>query len=186
MGRRPGESKQRMLVSAVALLRERGAAGVTVDAVLARSGAPRGSVYHHFPGGRNQLILAAVRQAGDFITASIPEDGSPRLVVERFADFWRQTLRDTDYLAGCPIVALAVDSRPDLPEAARLVGEIFNRWQQKLAELLMADGVPGERAGRLATLVVAAIEGAVILCRAQRDAAPLDDVLTELTPLLDR
>ena len=62
-----------MLDSAVLLLRERGAAGVTVDAVLAHSGAPRGSVYHHFPGGRNELILGALRQAGDYIAVIVDE-----------------------------------------------------------------------------------------------------------------
>lgn len=175
-----------MLASAVALLRERGASGVTVDAVLAHSGAPRGSVYHHFPGGRNELILGAVRQAGDHITGLIPGEGPPRRVLEGFVAFWKQTLRDTDYLAGCPVVALAVDRRPELPDAGRLVGEIFTAWQEKLRQLLVADGAPEERARRLATLMVAAVEGAVILCRAPRDAGPLDDVLAELVPLLDQ
>jgi TetR/AcrR family transcriptional repressor of lmrAB and yxaGH operons len=183
----PGRTKQQMLDSAVVLLRERGAAGVTVDAVLAHSGAPRGSVYHHFPGGRSELILGAVRQAGDYIAAKVDEtvaDGDPRTALNRFVQFWRRTLAATDYLAGCPIVALAVDSRQDYPEAAELVRGIFARWQASLRDLLTAHGFPPERARRLATLVVSAIEGAIILCRAHRDDRPLDDVLAEITPLL--
>jgi len=155
--------------------------------VLAHSGAPRGSVYHHFPGGRSELILAAVRQAGDHITAMIDQsagDNGPHAVLDRFVQFWKHALTATDYLAGCPIVALAVDSQ-DTPEAAQLVHDIFTRWHLDLQNLLAANGFPTQRARRLATLVVSAIEGAVILCRAHRDAGPLDDVLAEITPLLE-
>lgn len=177
-----------MIDSAVALLRERGAAGVTVESVLARSGAPRGSVYHHFPGGRNELILAAARQAGDHIAAMIDEsvaDGDPHAVLDRFVRFWKHALTATDYRAGCPIVALAVDSHQDTPEAAELVRDVFTRWRLDLENLLAAHGFPAHRARRLATLVVSAIEGAVILCRAHRDAEPLDDILAEVAPLLE-
>jgi TetR/AcrR family transcriptional repressor of lmrAB and yxaGH operons len=186
-GQERGTTKRRMLNSAVVLLRERGAAGVTVDAVLAHSGAPRGSVYHHFPGGRNELVLGAARQAGDYITAMVDDavaDGDARQVVERFIAFWKHSLTDTGFRAGCPVVALAVDSREDIPDAAALVREIFTRWQVSLSNLLVADGFSDERARRLATLVVASVEGALILSRARRDLSPLDDVLAEITPLL--
>jgi AcrR family transcriptional regulator len=187
--RAPGSTKQRMLDSAVLLLRERGAPGVTVDAVLAHSGAPRGSVYHHFPGGRNELILGALRQAGDYIAAIVEESvaaGDIPRTVGRFVWFWKRALTDTDYRAGCPLVAVAIDSREHISEAADLVREIFVRWQASLSDLLVANGFPVERAGRLANLIVSSIEGAIILSRAHRDLTPLDDVLTEITPLLER
>ena len=180
-------TRQRMLDSAVLLLRERGAAGVTVDAVLAHSGAPRGSVYHHFPGGRNEILLGAVRLAGDYIAAMVDEsvaDGDARRTVERIGRFWKKALTNTDYKAGCPVVAMATDSREHVPDAAALVREIFARWHASLSDTLSANGFATERARRLATLIVSSIEGAIILCRAQRDLTPLDDVLAELTPLL--
>ncbi|MFS8103859.1 TetR/AcrR family transcriptional regulator [Lentzea alba] len=182
-------TKQRMLDSAVLLLRERGAAGVTVDAVLAHSGAPRGSVYHHFPGGRNEMVLGAVRQAGDYIAAMVREsaaEGDVRQMVERLVAFWKRALTKTDYRAGCPVAAMAMDSRDIVPDAGELVREIFTRWQVSLAEALSASGFAAPRAQRLATLVVSAIEGAIVLCRAHRDLGPLDDVLVEIAPLLER
>ncbi len=188
MGRKPGQTRQRMVLAAVELLRERGASAVTVDAVLARSGAPRGSVYHHFPGGRDELILAAVRHAADYITSRIDrtvESGDPVQALDGFVRFWRKTLRDTDYLAGCPVVAVAVDAHQDPPEAAAVAREVFGRWQDKLAGLLVNRGFSPARAARVASLMVAAIEGAVILCRAHRDDTPLDDVLSELKSLLE-
>lgn len=187
MGATTRSTRQRMLDSAVLLLRERGAAGVTVDAVLAHSGAPRGSVYHHFPGGRNEIVLGAVRQAGDFITTMVDQsvaEGDARRTVERIGRFWKKALTSTDYKAGCPVVAMAIDSREHIPDAAELVREIFARWQASLSELLSANGFGAERAQRVATLIVSSIEGAIILCRARGDLTPLDDVLAELTPLL--
>ena len=182
-------TKQRMLDSAVLLLRERGAAGVTVDAVLAHSGAPRGSVYHHFPGGRNEIVLGAVRQAGDYIAAMVDDAasaGDVQQTVERLVLFWKRALTKSDFRAGCPVAAMAVDSRDHFPDAGDVVGEIFSRWRAGLADVLSAHGFAAQRARRLATLVVSAIEGAIILCRAHRDLGPLDDVLVEIAPLLER
>jgi hypothetical protein len=134
------------------------------------------------------MILDGLRHAGDHITAMVDEsmaEGEIRQILARFVRFWKRALTGTDYRAGCPLVAVAVDSREHIPEAAELVREIFTRWQAGLSDLLSADGFPVERARRLATLVVAAIEGAVVLARAYRDLTPLDDVLTEITPLLE-
>jgi AcrR family transcriptional regulator len=187
MGTPTRSTRQRMLDSAVLLLRERGAAGVTVDAVLTHSGAPRGSVYHHFPGGRNEIVLGAVRLAGDYITTMVDQsvaEGDARRTVERIGRFWKKALTNTDYKAGCPVVAMAIDSREHIPDAAELVREIFARWHTSLSNLLSANGFSAERSERLATLIVSSIEGAIILCRANGDLKPLDDVLAELTPLL--
>ncbi|MDX3658984.1 TetR/AcrR family transcriptional regulator [Streptomyces sp. ID05-26A] len=182
-------TKQRMLDSAVLLLRERGAAGVTVDAVLAHSGAPRGSVYHHFPGGRNEMVLGAVRLAGDYIDTMVSEaaaEGDVRQLLERLVAFWKRSLTKTDFRAGCPAAAMAMDGRDTVPDAVDVVREIFARWQGSIAEALSRNGVEAARAQRLATLVVSAVEGAIILCRAHRDLGPLDDVLAEIAPLLER
>jgi AcrR family transcriptional regulator len=176
-----------MLDSAVTLLRERGVAGVTVDAVLAHSETPRGSVYHHFPGGRSELILDAVRQAGDYVATMVDDAAAGRdgrAAVERIVRFWKRSLLDTDYRAGCPVVAVAVDARPDVPDAEDVVRDVFTRWRTSLVGLLVADGFAPARARRLATLAISAIEGAILLCRARHDLEPLDDVLAELRPLL--
>ncbi|MFD4576703.1 TetR/AcrR family transcriptional regulator [Streptomyces sp. NPDC058417] len=182
-------SKQRMLDSTVALLQQHGAGAVTVDAVLQHSGAPRGSVYHHFPGGRNALLLAATRQAGDEMSGAIEavcRTAAPREALERVASLWRHRLTSSEFGAGCAIVAAVVDNRANLPEADDAIREIFTRWQTAFADLLVRSGYDEGRARRLATMTVAAVEGAVVLCRAQHSTDPLDDVLTELALLLDR
>lgn len=190
MARRAGDTRQRMLTSAVTLLSRTGTAGTTVDAVLAHSAAPRGSVYHHFPGGRRELLVDAVRAAGGTISGSIDraghDGGQSRDVLDRFAAAWRRRLLDSDYQAGCPVVALAVAGLDEDPAAAAAVAEVFDDWLSRFAGLLVAHGVPAERAGRLSALTVASIEGAVVLCRAQRSTEPLDVVVEELGALLQR
>lgn len=180
-----GDTKARMVDSAITLLRERGAAAVTLDEVLAHSGAPRGSVYHHFPGGRNELVLAAGRTAAGYMTAMIDAaagTGDAVGLLERLAEFWRRALAASDYQAGCPVVALSVDSRDDLAEAGVLAREAFGGWRERIASMLPAAGAA--EAAALATLTVSAVEGAILLCRAQRSSEPLDQVVAQLKPLL--
>src|SRR5947209_18077124 len=106
------DTRKKMLVSAAQVMRERGAAGVTIDEVLARSGAPRGSVYYHFPEGRNQILSEALRYSGDSITATIDAaaDHGARTLLREFIELWERLLTDGNFLAGCPVVAAAISA----------------------------------------------------------------------------
>ena len=174
--------RERMIQSAVLLMGEQGVEATSFSQVVEHSGAPRGSIYHHFPGGKAQLIQEATRSGGDLITAmltAVLERPDPVAAVEGVVDFWRAFLRGTEFAAGCPVVAATVegDRTPAARDAAQ---EAFARWIDLHTEILRRAGAPDDRARQLGTLFVAAIEGAVILSRAQRSTAPLDDVLDEL------
>jgi AcrR family transcriptional regulator len=174
-----------MLTSAVRLFQQRGIAGTSLADVIADADAPRGSIYHHFPGGKAQLAQEATRRAGDFIAAGLAaDDGDPVVALRTFVDFWRAVLLNSDFTAGCPVAAAAVVG-DDVPPGARAgAGEAFVRWQRMSAELLLRRGVPAGRAASLGALAVAAVEGAILLCRAQRDLTPLDQVAAELEALI--
>lgn len=172
----PGRTRDRMLMSAVTLLREGGPNGVTLDAVLAHSGAPRGSIYHHFPGGRDQLVSEAAQLGSAFIAGMIEHAGADaELALNRFVDFWKDSLIESEFRAGCPIVALVVDGRAQ-PELDALARAAFARWGEGLTSMLLQRGVASEQASRLASATISAIEGAVILSRVQRSTEPLDHV----------
>ena len=180
------DSRERMVRSAAFLFRERGYSGTGFRDVIAHSGAPRGSIYHHFPGGKVQLAEEAVRYAGDFLDAGIQaavEGGDAAAAVEAFVGWWRQVLVKSEFRAGCPVVAVTVESHDEAPQLTTAASAAFARWQDTLATGLGNAGVPDARAERLATLIVAAVEGATILCRAHRDVRPLDDVVAELKEL---
>lgn len=184
---RKSDSRDRMVLSAAALLREYGASGTSVDKVLAHSGAPRGSVYHHFPGGRAQLVDEAVALAGDFVAGlfdAAARAGDPVAAVDAFFALWRDQLVGSDFRAGCPIVAVAVETNDDAPQLARSAAAVFGRWQEALAALLVRHGLTEERGRRLGAFVIAAAEGAVIMCRAGRSTAPLEAAAAEIHELL--
>jgi AcrR family transcriptional regulator len=179
------DSRQRMVISAALLLREKGVSGTSFGDVIAHSGAPRGSIYHHFPGGKAQLVEAAVRYAGDYVAATVERSGEdPVAALRELTAFWRATLEESDFRAGCPVVAVAVEAGDEERAAAAAAAEVFAAWRSLIERLLRARGVPGARARRLSTTTVAAIEGAVVLCRADRDVRPLLDVSRELEDAL--
>ncbi|WP_433325048.1 TetR/AcrR family transcriptional regulator [Spirillospora sp. CA-294931] len=177
------DSRERMVRSAAYLFRERGYSGTGFRDVITHSGAPRGSIYHHFPGGKVQLAEEAVRYAGEFLNAGIQaavEGGDAASAVDAFVAWWRQVLVKSDFRAGCPVVAVTVESHEDAPQLAAAAAAAFDRWQDTLVTGLANSGVPDARAARLATLIVSAVEGATILCRAHRDLRALDEVVAEL------
>ncbi|MFD4600270.1 TetR/AcrR family transcriptional regulator [Streptomyces sp. NPDC058464] len=187
MSPRRSDSRERMLRGASELLREYGAGATSIDRVLARTGAPRGSVYHHFPGGRAQLVEEAVTRAGDHMLRRIDlamaaED--PLAAVDSFFALWRERLAESDYRVGCPVVAVAAETNDEAPQLARSAAAVFARWREALAAHFHRHGLPRPRSTRLAAFVIAALEGAVIMCRAERTTAPLDAAAAELRELL--
>lgn len=183
------DTKARMVDSAMRILRERGVSGVTVDAVLADSGAPRGSVYHHFPGGRDELVLTAGRAAADFITNLLDEtvkSSDMITALDAFIAFWKHTLAETNYGAGCPVAALGADSADDAATLLELAAATFDRWKEALATAIEASGFTAAEARVLATTLISTVEGAITLCRVYRSAQPLDDVAGPLRSLLTR
>lgn len=181
-----GSTRSRMMLTAAEVLREKGAAGVTIDEVLARSGAPRGSVYHHFPDGRSQLLTEALQYAGDSITAVIDDAASDGCLalIRQFVAFWERTIADSDFAAGCPVVAAAIGSADDDPRLTAIAGNIFGRWRDALTRAFVADGFDDTDAGSLAITCIAALEGAVVLCRSTRSAEPLREVAQQIEFLI--
>ena len=167
-----------MLISAAEVLRERGAAGVTIDEVLARSGAPRGSVYYHFPEGRNQLLTEALQYAGEAITEVIDQAATNggMYLVRQFVEFWEDMLVESDFTAGCPVLAAAIGSADDEPQLTTVAGSIFSHWRDALTRAFVSDGFDEPCAASLAIMCIAALEGAVVLCRSTRSVDPLRDV----------
>lgn len=180
------DTRRGMILAAVQVLRERGADGLTVEEVLLRSGAPKGSVYYHFPGGRTELLDEALTYAGNTVSGLLNRaatDG-PESVLQEFIDIWRHVLTDSGYTAGCPVVAIAV-SRTESEELADKARRLFAEWAAALTNAFLAEGMSEPTAGQLATLSIAAVEGAVVLCRAHRSSAPLEEALAQLRTLIN-
>jgi AcrR family transcriptional regulator len=176
-------TKERMVRGAAELLRQRGYTGTGFREVIELTGAPRGSIYHHFPGGKAQLAGEAVDYVGGLAREAIAEslaDADPIGALRAFVELWRADFERSGGRAGCPIAAVAVENHDEAPELLDSAARAFERWQTAFADCLRRAGVPRARADRLAALVVSAVEGAIVLSRAERDPAPLLDVAREL------
>lgn len=176
-----------MVVSAALLMRERGAHSTAIADVLEHSGAPRGSAYHYFPGGREQLLCEAVDYAAGYVADAISGASNAVGMLDAAVRFYRKGLLDSDFRAGCPVLAVAVEAGDPDPRTASAVqhaAEAFERWTTLITHRLVADGVSRAKAVELATLVIAALEGALVMARTARDVAALDAVHRRLRSLL--
>lgn len=164
------------------LFREHGIAGTSLADVIAHSGAPRGSIYHHFPGGKNQLAAEATKWAGSVMTRMLTLSDDPVEMVRALFAFWRAELTQNVY-AGCAIMAAAL-GQAESDEAYRIAGEVFGAWEHVIADVLVKRGVAAERALGAATVLIAATEGAIVMARAQRNTRGLDRVEREMTRMI--
>lgn len=179
-------TRDAMITSAATLFRERGVAATSLRDVVEHAGAPRGSIYHHFPGGKAELATAATTMAGTFIEellADLLAGGDPAAALRRFTDYWRDALARNDFEDGCPVAAAALSS-PETTEARAVAARAFSRWQQQVAASLVARGHDPAEAADVAGLAIAAVEGALIVARAQRSTEPLERVARQLSALL--
>jgi len=176
-----------MIAAAADLLGERGLAGTSFSEVTERSAAPRGSIYHHFPQGKDELMAASVVLVGDRMSALFAHRAgeTPPQAVRRIVDAWREVMVATECKAGCAIAAVT-NERASHPALARRAAKVFVTWERQLGKTLAAAGLPRARAAEAAALMLAALEGALILCRARGGVQPLEAVREALTTFVER
>jgi AcrR family transcriptional regulator len=176
--------RSNMVDGAVILLATQGVEGTSFKEVLGVASAPRGSVYHHFPGGKSELLHSALdRASGRALEAMEAIRGESALeVLERFLALWRGLLDYSHLRAGCAVVSVTVSG----PEGDILehVGAIFRSWTEQLAELFVVGGMAEDAAHTMATVTIAATEGAVVLSRAEQSRTPFDEVASTLSDLI--
>jgi len=175
-----GEVRARMVDGAIALLASRGLDGTSFSEVLELTGTPRGSIYHHFPGGKDELVSAAVdgalHRVLDLMEAKA--GASAVEVTEFFLSAWRATLTSSDFSAGCALVAVAIAT--ESPTLRRQTAAAFITWRDQLARLLEQGGLGRIKAEQQAALLLAGSEGAVVISRATGDLIAFDSAAAAL------
>jgi AcrR family transcriptional regulator len=176
-----------LLGGARQLLAEKGYAGMELRDVAERGRAPRGSIYHHFPGGKAQLAREAAELEGttirDLIEASLGERGLKETLT-MFGEIFRRRVADHPERLGCPVAAAAL-ARPEDPELAATATAAFQNWERPIAAALLDEGVGRREAEDFAGLVISTVEGALIRARAAGSAEPLDSAIAGLGRALD-
>jgi TetR/AcrR family transcriptional regulator, lmrAB and yxaGH operons repressor len=175
-----------MIRGAADLLADQGLSGTSFSDVLRYTGSPRGSTYHHFPGGKDELLREALALVGKRLEralASRPAPESPHEVVTGFIDLWRPSLIESEATARCPVAAVSND--PPSDEVLRAARDVFRGWCAVLAQQLRDVGVGVERADPVAAAIVALVEGAVLLARAEGSIDMFERIAGEATRLVD-
>lgn len=177
-----------MLEATAHLVARRGFHGTSLTDILEASGAPRGSLYHHFPGGKDELVLEATRLGVTWADEAFERafgGGVPAAEAVRvFFDDLAAYVREHRYHVGCPVAPLVLDGLPGSPELQDLCTDALARWKRTFAAAFEADGLAPNRAERLATLVLAAEEGALLLALAERSDAAVVETGDELARIV--
>lgn len=166
----------RLIASAIALLRSKGADGFGMAELLSHSGVARRSMYQHFPDGKAQLLAAATTSAGRYATARLIQMQANRSAVDGFVTVingWKTVLTDSDFEFGCPLVAAAL-ATAEYPDAAERAAEAFTALSGLVAAAFVREGATPESAQGTGQMLIASLEGAIITSRARRTVEPLD------------
>lgn len=182
------DTRERLIKTTGRLLRQRGYAATGLNQVMAEADAPKGSMYFHFPGGKEQLAAAAVDRYADRVSAhtrqALDESGSVREAVIRFMDEYIHRLERTAFSEGCAVATVAVEATGEPTELAEATGRALTTWVGDFAKALEAEGHGADDAHRLATLVIAMIEGSIVMAKGQRSIEPLVACRDAILPLL--
>ncbi len=182
----PLDTRTRMIEAAVDALRHRGVAGMSFTDVLADSGGARGAIYHHFPGGKAQLVAEAAARNGAEVRAQLATlpGGTPIEVVDAFLAAIRPVVAESTAGSGCAVAAVALGGNGDNGQLEHIAATAFKSWTTALAERLSAVGLAADDADDLAVTLVTLLEGAHVLCRAAASLEPYEQAARAIAALV--
>jgi TetR/AcrR family transcriptional repressor of lmrAB and yxaGH operons len=178
-------TRARMVEAAIGALQCDGVAGMSFTDVLAASGAARGAIYHHFPGGKTQLVAEAATLNGQQIRdyfAALPA-GSPLAVVRGFVAAIRPAVAASAGGSGCAVAAVTVGQEAGHDALRQAAGAAFTSWVQALAGRLATAGVAPDEATDFAAMLIAVLEGAHVLCRGAGSLEPFEQAARTVAAL---
>jgi TetR/AcrR family transcriptional regulator, lmrAB and yxaGH operons repressor len=170
------------------LLELQGYHATGLNQIIKESGSPKGSLYYHFPGGKEQLALEALRHVEAIVLERIQENlaliEEPSESIRRFIMSIALNVERSGFRTGGPITTIALETASTSEALREECERIYAGWQAAFADKLQMGGIPPERARDISTLIIASIEGGVILCRTNRSRVPLERVATEIGYLI--
>lgn len=191
------QTRQRMIEATERLLRRDGYAATGWRTVVEEAGAPWGSAYHHFPGGKEQLAAEAVELGGAHVLAALDAAinsamdsardaaASPADGVRRWFTLAARNLAHSGFADGCPVATVALETAPGSERLSQACGAAIRSWETRLSEEFVRAGADPVRAAQLATLTVGNLEGALLLARLARGTEPLELAADLICGLLD-
>jgi TetR/AcrR family transcriptional repressor of lmrAB and yxaGH operons len=191
MTERKGQRTRAAIVATTAdLLRRQGYAATGLNQIVEQAGAPKGSLYFHFPGGKDELVASALGEAANVwrhaLLAAISDEADLRRAIATAGELLAHELETSGYMHGCPLATVTLEAAATNPTVQRVVSEHYRGLEDIIAERVIAAGIPGDDARRLALLVLSSLEGALVLARAHRDASIIRRIAAQLASLVPR
>lgn len=174
-----GDQTRALFVETAArLFQAHGFHGVGLARLIEESGAPKGSFYYHFPGGKEELAFAAIAHSDEDVRALLAYAEMKSQAADRYVlticKGLKQWLSDSEYAAGCPVAGLTLELSAGSEAIAHACREVYTGWIERIASALTSFGLPEGKSRDLAVAIVSALEGSVIISRAMRSTKPLD------------
>ena len=181
-------TRDRIISTAAALLERQGYHATGLNQIVAESQSPKGSLYHYFPRGKEEIAAEAVEEAGRTIAQRIREvlalRADPADAVRLFVEALAEYVESVGCRGGSPITIVALETAGESERLTSVCAEAYASWEAEFAAKLAAADIAPERAASLATLINSTIEGAAILSRTKHDAEPLRRVAAELHAII--
>jgi TetR/AcrR family transcriptional regulator, lmrAB and yxaGH operons repressor len=182
--------REKMVRATAALLPSKGLAGLSLVEVARFTGAPRGSLYHYFPGGWDQLIHESLDLAKDVGLAIIQDmridNETPDAIIVGMGGRLKAWLKKSHFEAGCPVAAVALSAGPKDPLMRAHCAQIYEAWIIALDQRLRKAGFPAKRSNGFAQAILDCFEGALLRARVQKSAKPIDSAIAHLQRFLLR
>lgn len=170
------------------LLELQGYHATGLNQIIKESGTPKGSLYYHFPGGKEELAAESISRVGEIVLQRITENlariDDPAESIPTFIRNIAFNVERSGFKAGGPITTIALETASSSDSLRETCDRIYHQWQAAFFAKLLQGGMMEARARSIATLIIAAIEGGVILCRTHRSPQPLQQVAAEIETLL--
>ena len=178
------DTRERIIRTAAELFRRQGYDGTGLNQILDVSGAPRGSLYFHFPGGKRQLAVEAVAASGELLgkgmERSLDSTDDVAEGIARIIDYIATDLERSGFERGCPIGAVTLDAASSSEPVRDACRQVFDGWLALFEQRLRAGGWTPKAASDEAVLIVSSVEGALMLARSRQNAGPLRAVARRL------
>lgn len=182
--------KDKIVRATAQLLRRRGFAATGLSDIIENSRTPKGSIYHYFPGGKDEIAAAAVRYAGDKVRRTLEElaanAATPAALLRAYGEMLAGWMADSGFRDGCPITTAMLETAPDKIDVAAAGKAAFAGWTAAIEARLIASGVERQRARTLSRLAIMALEGALVLARVEASPAPIRLATDEIAALFER
>ncbi len=176
--------RQSLIEAAIALFRRQGYSGTGLSEILKESGAPKGSLYHYFPNGKEELAVEALKVAGKVVEKTLLELAKkykqPDKLVKAYCQMLGQWMEESHFRSGCPITTTVLETVPQSETMSNISLIIFDSWKNVIANSLIESGMNKTEAKNKADFTITAIGGALIQSRVQRSTLPLENTAKQL------